>query len=343
MNDLKIDTQLRGFDLRTLGDVARRIETMGFDAVWTFEAAQDPFLPLLAAANATERLEIGTNVVVAFARSPFVTAQSAWDLQKASRGRFHLGLGTQVRAHVERRFSMPFDHPAARVTDYIRCVRAIWDSFQNGTRPDYEGPFYRYKLLNPFFDPGPIDHPDIPIYLAGVNPLMCKAAGEVADGFHAHPMHTIGYLNEVVKPAIEEGARTRGKTIDDIVIQTMVWVVTGGDQAAMDTALEGVRREIAFYGSTPNYRPVLEHLGHADLGKELSKMMRAGELDAMPAKVPDSVLDKVAVVAARPADAAADIAARYRGVLQRVTPYAPIPEGDPVEKWQAFTAGVKGA
>ena len=341
MSELKIDTQLRGFDLRTLDGTAKKIEAMGFDAVWTFEAAQDPYFPLLVAANATEKLEIGTNIVVAFARSPFVTAQAAWDLQKASRGRFHLGLGTQVRAHVERRFSMPFDHPAARVTDYIHCVRAIWDSFQNGTRPNHDGKFYQYKLLNPFFDPGPIDHPEIPIYLAGVNPRMCRAAGEAADGFHAHPMHTIGYLNDVVKPAIEEGARTRGKTVNDIVIQTMVWVITGENQKEIDTATASVRREIAFYGSTPNYRPVLEHLGYGDLGKELSQLMRNGELDAMPAKVPDAVLDQVAVVADSPAEAGRAVAERYRGVLQRVTPYAPITEDDPVEKWQAFTAAFR--
>lgn len=341
MSDLKIDTQVRGYDLRTLGEMAQRIESMGFDGVWSFEAGQDPFLPLVVVANATERLDIGTNIVVAFGRSPFATAQAAWDLQKASRGRFHLGLGTQVRAHVERRFSAAFDHPAARVTDYIHCVRAIWDSFQNGTKPNYEGRFYRYKLINAFFDPGPIEHPDIPIYLAGVNPRMCRAAGEAADGFHAHPMHTVGYLNDVVKPAIEEGARTRGKTIADIIIQTMVWVVTGDDQAARDRALETVRREIAFYGSTPNYRPVLEHLGQADLGQELSKLMRAGELDAMPALVPDSVVEQVAVIADTPAEAGREIARRYRGVLQRVTPYAPVPEADPVEKWQAFTAAAK--
>ena len=149
---------------------------MGFDCAWTFEADRNPFLPLALAAGATRRMHIGTNIAVAFARSPFAMAQVAWDLQRGSRGRFHLGVGTQVRAHVERRFSMPFDRPAARVTDYIRCVRAIWDSFQNGTRPAYEGEFYRFALMNPFFDPGPIDHPEIPIYLAWVN------AGDVPGG-----------------------------------------------------------------------------------------------------------------------------------------------------------------
>lgn len=343
MSGLKIDTQLRHYDLRDMATMARRIEGMGFDGVWTFEAGQDPFLPLIVAANATDTLEIGTNIAVAFGRSPFSMAQVAWDLQKASRGRFHLGIGTQVRAHIERRFSMPFDHPAERVADYMHCLRAIWDSFQNGTRPDYHGPFYRYTLINDFFDPGPIEHPHIPIYLAGVNPRMCRVAGEVADGFHAHPMHTVGYLNDVVRPAIGDGARTRGKTVDDIILQTMLWVVTGNDQRERDTALETVRGQIAFYASTPNYRPMLDYLGLPDVGRELSRMMRAGETGAMADKIPDSVVEQVAVIADSPAEAGREIAARYRGVLDRVTPYAPIPETDPDEIWQAFTAAAKAA
>ena len=210
---MKLDTQMRDFAFGAIGAEAQRFERMGFDCVWTFEAAHDPFLPLAMSAAATERIHIGTNISVAFGRSPFTMAQVAWDLQKGSHGRFHLGVGTQVRAHVERRFSMPFQHPAARVTDYIRCVRAIWDTFQNGTRPSYQGPFYQFKLMNPFFNPGPIEHPDIPIYLAGVNPRMCRAAGEVADGFHVHPMHTVSYLKDIVRPALDEGARVVGADV----------------------------------------------------------------------------------------------------------------------------------
>jgi len=183
---MQLDTQMTDVPLRDVAPTAQRFEQLGFDGVWTFEAAHDPFLPLALTAAATARLEIGTNVAIAFGRSPFATALVAWDLQRASGGRFHLGLGTQVRAHVERRYSMPFEHPAARITDYVRCVRAIWNTFQNGTRPDYEGRFYQFRLINDFFNAGPIDQPDIPVYLAGVNPRMCRAAGEVADGFHIH-------------------------------------------------------------------------------------------------------------------------------------------------------------
>ena len=338
---LMIDAQLRGFDLNEVPAQARRLETLGFDAAWTFEAAQDPFLPLAVAAPATDRLALGTNIAVAFARSPFSMAGTAWDIQRASGGRLHLGLGTQVRAHVERRYSMPFDHPAARVTDYIRCLRAIFDTFQNDTRPDYQGPFYQFRLINPFFNPGPIDCPDIPIYLAGVNPRMCRAAGEVADGFHVHPMHSVSYINEVVKPFIDEGARTRNLSVGDIVLQTMVWLVTGDSQAEMDAAFEQVRRDISFYGSTPNYRRVLEHHGLPELGKRLSGLMRQGAFDEMAALVPDSLVEKIAIIG-RTDEIGARLRERYDGVVDRVAPYRPIPEGDPVERWQAFTAAVRG-
>ena len=228
---MKLDVELGDIDLNDVPAHARRLEAVGFSAMWTFEAAHDPFLPLLAAAQATEKLELGTNISVAFGRSPFAMAQTAWDLQKASGGRFHLGLGTQVRAHVERRFSMPFDHPAARVTDYIHCVRAIWNTFQTEAKPDYRGQFYQFSLMNPFFTPGPIDNPDIPIYLAGLNARMCRAAGEAADGFHVHPMHSPGYLRDVVCPAIDEGAKTRGKSVADLDLFAPVFAVIGDTEA----------------------------------------------------------------------------------------------------------------
>jgi len=338
---LKIDAQMRGVDLNRVPAQARRLEDLGFDAAWTFEAAQDPFLPLAVAATATERLELGTNIAVAFARSPFSMAGAAWDIQRASRGRLHLGLGTQVRAHVERRFSMPFDRPAARIADYIRCLRAIFDTFQTDARPQYEGPFYRFQLMNPFFNPGPIDHPHIPIYLAGVNPRMCRAAGEAADGFHIHPMHSVSYLEEIIVPAIDEGARTRGKTAADLDLQTMVWIVPGDSQAEMAAAFEQVRRDIAFYGSTPNYRRVLEHHGLADLGRTLSGLMRRGALDAMAAPIPDSLVERMAVIG-KPDEIGEKLRSRYDGRVARVAPYRPIPDTDPAERWRAFTSAVRG-
>ena len=339
---MKFDAQLRGADLSQTADQARRLERIGFDGVWTFEAAQDPFLPLAVAAQATAKLHLGTNIAVAFARSPFVMAQLAWDLQKASGGRFHLGLGTQVRAHVERRFSMQFEHPAARVSDYIRCVRAVWNTFQTDARPDHQGPFYQFRLINPMFNPGPIDHPEIPIYLAGVNPRMCRAAGEVADGFHVHPMHSVGYLRDVVRPALNEGAALSGKRVDDMVLYASIFAVSGETEAARSEVEAEVRRQISFYGSTPSYRALLDYHGYHGLGKELSALMRQGELAAMARLIPDALLDEVAV-AATPGDMPAKLRMRYQGLLQRVGLYFPIPDQAPEATWKAFVEAFHAA
>lgn len=332
---MKLDTQMRNYDLNEAGRDAQRFEAMGFDGLWTFEAAHDPFLSLGIAATATDRLELGTNISVAFGRSPFAMAQVAWDLQQSSGGRFQLGLGTQVRAHVERRFSMPFDHPARRVTDYIRCVRAVWETFQTDARPDYRGEFYQFRLMNPFFNPGPIPHPEIPIYLAGVNPRMCRAAGEVADGFHVHPMNSAGYLRDVVRPAIQEGAATRGKRVDDLVLYAPIFSISGDTREDADRSEREVRRQISFYASTPNYRALLAYHGFEELGKRLSAMARRGEWDEMPALVPDALVEEVAVVAS-PSELPARLFERYQGLLDRVSLYFPIPAADPDARWTAF-------
>jgi probable F420-dependent oxidoreductase len=339
---MKLDTQMQVFVFDEIARAAQRFERMGFDGVWTFEAAHDPFMPLALAAMATQHLQIGTNISVAFGRSPFAMAQTAWDLQRASGGRFRLGLGTQVRAHVERRFSMPFDHPAARVTDYIRCVRAIWDTFQHGTRPQYQGPFYQFRLMNPFFNPGPIEHPDIPIYLAGVNPRMCRAAGEVADGFHVHPMHSVSYLKAIVLPALEEGARLHNRSVHDIELYAPVFAISGETQAERDAAEQAVRQQMAFYASTPNYRILLEHHGYDRLGKALSDLMRKGDMAAMPKLVPDALMEEIAVVAS-PSELPIKLRQRYEGVLQRVALYFPISPDDPEATWQQFVTAFRAA
>jgi probable F420-dependent oxidoreductase len=315
---------------------------MGFDGAWTFESKHDPFLPLALAATATERLQLGTNVTVAFGRSPFSVAQTAWDLQRGSGGRFHLGLGTQVRAHVERRYSMPFDHPAARLTDYVRCLRAIWDTFQNDTRPRYEGPFYQFKLINQFFNAGPIEHPNIPVYVAGVNPRMCRVAGEVADGLHVHPMHSVGYLQDVVRPALEDGARRSGRDAAALELYAPVMAVTGDTQAEMDEAAAKARQQIAFYGSTPSYRVMLDYHGCGALGDELNRLMRQGDFDEMGRRVPDELLEAVAIVAS-PGELAAKLRQRYEGVLHRLSIYAPVPEGASEAEWQQFIAAFRAA
>ena len=318
---------------------AQAIEAAGYDCAWTFEATNDAFFPLAYAAAATKRIEIGTNIAVAFARTPFSMAQTAWDLQRYSNGRLKLGLGTQVRAHIERRFSAAFDHPAARVTDYIRCMRAIWDTFQNDSRPNYDGPYYRFKLINPFFNPGPIEHPDIPIYLAGVNPRMCRAAGEVADGFHVHPMHSVSYLNEVVRPALAEGAKTRGMSVDDLELYTPVFVITGDSPAETAAMEDSVRRQISFYGSTPSYGALLQHHGFNDLGKQLNGLMREGKLDEMAKIVPDGLIEEVAIICP-PSELGRRLRERYDGVLDRVSLYMAMSGDTTFNRWNELIAAV---
>ena len=337
---MKLDTQLGHQGLGIVAEEARRYERMGFGGAWTFEAGHDPFLPVALAAQATERLELGTNIAVAFARSPMSMAQAAWDLQKLSGGRFHLGLGTQVRAHIERRYSMPYDSPVPRLMDYVRCVRAIWHTFQTGDKPAYEGRFYRFVLMNPMFNGGPSDHPRIPIWIAGVNPIISRAAGEVADGFHVHPLHSVSYLREVVIPAIEEGLKRAGRQRSDVELYSPVFAASGETQAAWDRSVEEVRRQIAFYGSTPTYLPVLEHLGHGETARELSALARRGEWAGIAKLVPDAVLEQIAVIA-KPADLAAAIQRRYEGILQRVSLYFPIRAEEPESAWREFAASFR--
>ena len=336
---MKIDSLMPPAAPIKIVEQARAFEAQGFDCVWTFEAMSDAFLPLAHAAAATERLEIGTNIAVAFARSPFSMAQIAWDLQRDSGGRFRLGLGTQVRPHIERRFSMPFDHPAARVTDYVRCVRAIWDTFQNGSKPAYEGPFYRFKLMNPFFQPGSVEHPDIPVYLAGVNPRMCRAAGEVADGFHVHPMHSAPYLTDVVKPALNEGAKISGREVDDLELYSPVFVITGETQEETDAMERTVRQQLAFYGSTPSYAAVLEYHGLGELSKKLNKLMREGDTEAMSAAVPESLVEHVAIIA-KPGDVGARIRERYEGILDRVSLYMAMGGDGEFNRWNELIEAI---
>lgn len=339
---MKIDTLLQGAAPEQVAEAATRYERIGFDAVWTVEAGHDPFLPLAQIAQATQRMHLGTNIAVAFARSPMSMAQVAWDLQRASGGRLCLGLGTQVRAHVERRYSMPFEHPAARITDYVHCLRAIWRNFQHGERPDYRGPFYQFTLMNPAFHPGRIEHPEIPVYLAGVNPRMCRAAGEVADGFHVHPMHSVPYLREVVLPALDEGARSRGRRAADLELMSPIFVVTGESQAEMDLSEARVRQQISFYGSTPSYRTLLSFHGYEQVGRDLSERARRGEWGEMQKLVPDALLEAIAVVA-KPADLPAALRRRYDGLLHRISLYFPIAPPDDEARWRGFVEAFRKA
>ena len=297
-------------------DAAIRAREIGYDGFFTAETQNDPFLPLALASSAVPDLEIGTGIAVAFPRSPMVTAMIAWDLARMSGGKFMLGLGTQVRAHITRRFSSTWGRPGPQLRDYIQAMRAIWDTWQNARPLSYEGEYYNFSLMTPFFNPGPIGHPDVPIYIAGVGPYLSHLAGELCDGFHVHPFHTAKYLDEDVLPRIAAGAAASGRTLDDVERVTAMFVVTGETQGEIEQAMEPVRQQISFYGSTPSYAPIFE-ANDWDFNDQLRSMSRRGEWDKMVSVVPDEAVAEVAVVA--PIDELGSaIRERCEGRLQRV-------------------------
>lgn len=297
-------------------EAARNAMQLGYDGFFSAETQYDPFLPLALAAGAEPGLDLGTAIAVAFPRSPMVVAMTAWDLARMSGGRFMLGLGTQVRAHITRRFSSPWDRPAPRLREYILSVRAIWDTWQNAVPLAFEGEFYRFSLMTPFFNPGPIRHPDVPIYIAGVGPHLSRLAGEVCQGFHVHPFHTVRYLDEVVLPGIRSGAEASGRALDDVERATTVFVMTGETEAEVEEAMAPVRQQISFYASTPSYLPVLEAEGW-DFGGELNAMSKRGEWEAMAGVVPDEAVLTVGVAA--PIDRLGEaIKQRYGDRVQRL-------------------------
>ncbi len=323
-----------------LGDVpalAREIEALGFAGLWTTETRHDPFLPLTLAASATRRIALGTAIAVAFPRSPMVTAYTAWDLAAQSAGRFRLGLGTQIKAHIRRRFSATWGQPVARLRDYVQALRVIWAAWQAGTPLDYRGEFYQHTLMTPFFAPPAIEHPHIPIYLAGVNPGLCRLAGELADGFHVHPFHTTAYLRQQILPAIEAGAAGAGRSRQDVSLHCAVFVVTGENEAEMQAAAQAVRQQIAFYASTYSYRAVLAEHGWEDLGDALALMAREGRWAEMAASVSDAMLEEFAVVAPV-GELAEQVKARYDGLLDRVGYYHPFVPGERELMWRRALA-----
>lgn len=315
---MRLDASL-GFTtpLSEVPALARSAEAAGVAGLWTAETSHDPFLPLVLAAEHTERLELGTAIAVAFARSPVAVAATAWDLARLSRGRFLLGLGTQVRAHVERRFGMPWSgRPVAQLREYVTVLRAAWEAWQTGTRPAFRGEHYRLTLMSPFFDPGPIDHPSIPVYLAGVGAGMTRLAGEVADGLIVHPLHSRAYLADVVLPAVRAGTTAAGREAGAVTVSASV--IVGTNEAEVAEA----RRTIGFYASTPTYRSVLEHHGWGEVADALANHARRGRWDDMAHLVSDEMLEAFAVLAA-PGELRAALERHAHGLIGRVAPYAP--------------------
>jgi len=338
---MKLDTAVLDYDLHSIAAQARRAESLGYDGLWTSETQHDPFLPLALAATATSRIELGTAIAVAFPRSPMLLAYTAWDLQKAAAGRFVLGLGSQVKAHNQRRFSVPFESPAPKLREIVLALRAIWDCWQNQTKLNFQGEFYKFDLMTPFFQPEPIAHPRIPVYIAAVNQLMCKVAGEVCDGIHVHPLHTVKYLREFVHPAVAEGLAVAGRTRQDIAFVTSTFAILGETEAERSRSEAAVRQQIAFYASTRTYEAVLATHGWEGLLPELHARSLRGDWAGMAELVTDEMLEAFAV-SGDAASLGRKLRERYGDSLDRTALYTPYPVEITDDAARALIAGVRG-
>jgi probable F420-dependent oxidoreductase len=283
-----------------IADAARTVEALGFDGATTPEAGHDPFLPLAIAAEHTETIALGTNVAIAFPRSPMVTAQIAWDLQALSGGRFRLGLGTQVKPHNVRRYAAPWTAaPGPRLREYILCMKAMFNVFQNGGKPNFRGEHYQFTLMSPFFNPGPIEHAHVPIYIAAVNPYMARLSGELCDGLRIHPISTFRHTRAEVLTEVETGAKKSGRQLCDIDIIGAPFLAIGSDEEEVEKAKQALKQHIAFYASTPTYHSVLEYHNWMDVAQALHKLSREGKWTEMPNQVTDEMLDEWAIVGTR--------------------------------------------
>ncbi len=334
---MKVDGGI-GFDPSGVVESARRAEASGYDGVWTAETAHDPFLPLVLAAEHTERLQLGTGIAVAFARNPMNLAMLANDLQTMSKGRFMLGLGSQIKPHIEKRFSMPWSHPAPRMRELVLAMRAIWASWSGSSRLAFRGEFYRHTLMTPMFDPGPNPYGNPKVFLAAVGERMTEVAGEVADGLLAHAFTTERYLREITGPALERGLSRAGKSRADVELSYPGMVVTGTTEAEWAAATKAVKVQLAFYGSTPAYRPVLELHGWGDLQDELNTLSKRGAWTEMARLIDDDMLNTFAVVGELD-EIPGKVLERFGDIVDRFSFYAPY-QLDP-EQWRDVLAGFK--
>jgi probable F420-dependent oxidoreductase len=332
---VKIEGMVMSTDLDAVARGARALEDLGYDGVLSAEITHDPFLPLVVAAEHTERVDLGTSIAVAFARNPMTLANIGYDLQVFSRGRFRLGLGSQIKPHIEKRFSMPWSRPAARMRELVLALRAIWSTWDTGVPLDFRGEFYRHTLMTPMFDPGPNPFGPPKVLLAAVGERMTEVAGEVADGMILHAFTTERYVREVTLPALGRGFARGGRARADFDVCGPLFVVTGATEEAMTESAQATRQQIAFYGSTPAYRPVLDLHGWGALGDELHRLSKRGEWAPMGELIDDEVLGTFAVVA-EPEHVAARVRARYGDLVDRLLFSAPVRE-DPA-RWRAAIA-----
>lgn len=305
-------------DLGRARGIYRELEDLGYDRAFSFESKHDPFLPLAVAGEHTGTIQLGTALAIAFARTPMTLANSAWDLQALTGGRFTLGLGSQIRPHVTERFSMPWSRPVARMRELIKGIHAIWDTWQDGVPLDFEGEFYTHTRMVPAFDPGPLPHPRPPVLLGAVGPQMTRVAGEVADGLLVHPVNTRRSLQEVTLPALAEGAALAGRDPASVETVCVTIVVTGRDEAEMSASRESVREQLAFYATTPAYQPVFELHGYGQMLPEITRLARAGRWGDMGSLVDDELIETIAVVG-EPHEIADKLRHRLEGISDSVS------------------------
>lgn len=334
---MKIDAEVYVPSPTDVPMLSRKAEEYGFDCVWVNETKHDPFIQLALAASHTATISIGTSIALAFTRSPTTLAYAAWDVQDLSRGRLILGLGSQVKGHIERRFGMKWESPAPKMKEVVQALRAVWRSWQEGTRLDFRGRFFRLDLMTPFFSPAPIEHPLIPVYVAGVNRGMCRMVGEVGDGLHVHPLHTRRYLKEVVVPALSAGLAKGGRERGKVTIAASVFAAVGDNAAEAKKVKEFYRSQVAFYASTRTYRKVMETHGWGDVCERLHAHSVKGDWERMAGEVTDDILGEF-VVEGTWDEMGGVLRERYKGIADRVRTYLPF-DGD--EKWKALAAGFK--
>ena len=338
---MRVDAGLVAMHLADVPARVRELEALGYDGLFTFEGQTDPFLPLVLAAEHTSRAQLYTAVAIAFPRSPMTLAYTAHDLQVQSSGRFALGLGAQIRTHVEKRYTAPYDHPAARMREFVLALSAIWRCWNEGERLDFRGRFYRHTLMTPIFVPARSPWGPPPVWLAAVQPRMAEVAGEVADGLLVHPLNSRRFLDERLLPALDVGLARGGRTRAQCRVGCQVLAVTGATSAEVEQSATMIRQQLAFYGSTPAYRPVLEVHGWGALQEELHALSKQGRWVEMGDRISDEMLDTFAV-RGLPEELPAQLVARYGGVADRLSlmTYAGL-ELSARERWRAVVSAVR--
>ncbi len=334
---MKLDAELAVGSPAEAAELARKAEAYGFDCLWVNETKHDPFVQLALAAASTDKISLGTSIALAFTRSPTTLAYTAWDLQSVSDGRFILGLGSQVKGHIERRFGMKWETPAPKMKEVVLALRAVWESWQHATKLDFRGRFFHLDLMTPFFSPGPIANPAIPVYVSGVNEGMCTVAGMVADGLHIHPLHTVRYLRDVVRPALTKGLGKAERSRKDFAVAASVFAALGDTERERKEAKEKLRGQIAFYASTRSYRKVMEAHGWGDVCDKLHALSVKEEWQKMGGEIDNDIMREF-VVEGTWKDVGGIVQRRYGNLVDRVRMYLPFDGG---ARWRGLVQGFR--